>query len=204
RGLAGGLSSARGRPRRPPRAGARPRRRPARRSGGRERPLGARDAPGGPPAQCLPRRPDRPPPPGAGRATMTTLEAVRDELLERPERLAHLAVTVRESQLVELLRQVDSALERLDGGTWGRCAVCLETVEPDRLAADPLVTVCLGCLSPAERQALERDLEAAAQVQAALLPPRQLAHDGWEVALLWEPLGPVSGDHYDLLRPRRD
>jgi sigma-B regulation protein RsbU (phosphoserine phosphatase) len=135
---------------------------------------------------------------------MTTLEAVRDELLERRERLAGLAATVRECQLVELLRHVDSALERLDGGTWGACSVCLGSVEPDRLAADPLVTVCLGCLSPSELKALERDLEAAARVQAALLPPRQLQYDGWEVSLLWEPLGPVSGDHYDLLRPRSE
>jgi len=132
---------------------------------------------------------------------MTTLDAVREELLERRERLASLAVTVRESQLVELLRHVDSALERLDGGSWGQCAVCLGTVEEGRLAADPLLTICLDCLSPAERKALERDLETAALVQAALLPPRRLEHDGWEVALLWEPLGPVSGDHYDLLRP---
>src|SRR6185295_771052 len=135
---------------------------------------------------------------------MTTLEAVRDELLERRERLASLALTVRESQLVELLRQVDSALERLDGGNWGHCAVCLGTVEHDRLEADPLVTICLECLSPSERKALERDFEAAARVQAALLPPRHLEHDGWEVSLLWQPLGPVSGDHYDLLRPRNE
>jgi sigma-B regulation protein RsbU (phosphoserine phosphatase) len=135
---------------------------------------------------------------------MTTLDAVRDELSERRERLARLAVTVRESQLVELLRQVDSAIERLDGGSWGECAVCLGSVEPDRLAADSLVRVCLDCLSASERRALERDLETAARVQAALLPPRQLAHDGWEVALLWEPLGPVSGDHYDLLRPKNE
>ena len=134
---------------------------------------------------------------------MTTLEAVRAELRERRERLARLAVTVRESQLVELLQQVDSALERLDGGTWGECASCHGMVEQERLAADPLLRICLDCLSPAERRALEQDLETAARVQAALLPPRQLQHDGWEVALLWEPLGPVSGDHYDLLAPRR-
>jgi phosphoserine phosphatase RsbU/P len=135
---------------------------------------------------------------------MTTLEAVRDELLDRRERLAHMAVTVRETQLVELLQQVDGALERLDGGTWGQCAVCLGKVEEGRLEADPLVTVCIECLTPAERKALERDLEAAARVQAALLPPRRLQYDGWEVSLLWEPLGPVSGDHYDLLRPSRE
>lgn len=135
---------------------------------------------------------------------MSTLDEVRGELAERRERLASLAVTVRESQLVELLRRVDSALEQLDGSTWGRCAVCRGAVEPERLAADPLLTVCLDCLSPTERRALERDLETAARVQAALLPPRQLRHDGWEVELLWQPLGPVSGDHYDLLRPSRE
>jgi sigma-B regulation protein RsbU (phosphoserine phosphatase) len=135
---------------------------------------------------------------------VTTLEAVRGELAERRERLAGLAATVRESELVELLRRVDSALERLDDGTWGQCAVCLAPVEPERMAADPLMTVCLECLSPAERRALERDLETAARVQAALLPPRQLRYDGWEVELLWQPLGPLSGDHYDLLRPSRE
>ena len=125
---------------------------------------------------------------------MTTLEAVRGELAERRERLAGLAVTVRESELVELLRRVDSALERLDGGTWGRCAACEGSVEPDRLSADPLLTLCLDCLSPSERRALERDLETAARVQAALLPPRELRYDGWEVALLWQPLGVLSGE----------
>lgn len=133
---------------------------------------------------------------------MSTREELRQELLARRERLASLAVTVRESQLVELLRQVDSALERLDDASWGVCAACQGEVEPQRLAADPLATLCLDCLSPPARRALERDLEAAARVQAALLPPRRLEHDGWEVALLWEPLGLVSGDHYDLVRPR--
>jgi sigma-B regulation protein RsbU (phosphoserine phosphatase) len=132
---------------------------------------------------------------------MIAHETVREELRDRRERLASLAVTVREEQLVELLRQVDSALERLDNGAWGQCLVCHGHVEAERLAADPLLTVCLDCMSPAERRALERDLETAARVQAALLPPRQLAHDGWDVALLWEPLGPVSGDHYDLVAP---
>lgn len=135
---------------------------------------------------------------------MSTLDSIRHELLERRERLASLAVTVRESQLIELLRQVDSALERLGEGSWGHCAICHGEVETDRLSADPLVTVCLECLSPSERRALERDLEAAARVQAALLPPRHLEHDGWEVALLWEPLRFVSGDHYDLVRPQHE
>jgi predicted Zn-dependent protease len=39
-------------------------------------------------------------------------------------------------------------------------------VEPDRLRADPLVRVCLGCSTPPEARALERDLELAASSEA--------------------------------------
>jgi hypothetical protein len=53
--------------------------------------------------------------------------------------------------------------------------------------------VCLECLSPSERKALERDLETAARVQSALLPPRQLAHDDWEVSLLSSSPAPHEG-----------
>jgi sigma-B regulation protein RsbU (phosphoserine phosphatase) len=97
---------------------------------------------------------------------------------------------------------VDSALERIDGGTWGYCERCHDTVEGDRLLSDPLVRVCLGCLTEPERRALERDLELAASIQAALLPARRVRHDGWEVAYRYLPLGPVSGDHCDVLLPR--
>lgn len=137
---------------------------------------------------------------------MTATEAVvRDQLLARRARLAELAATRREERLVELMRRVDSTLAELDVGTWNLCAVCHEPISPERLAAsDPLVRVCLECLSTDERRALERDLEAAARVQRALLPPREVRHDGWEIGYLWEPRGAVSGDHVDLLRPRGD
>jgi len=130
---------------------------------------------------------------------------VREQLLERRARLAGLAPDgVRTERLVELLRRVDAALSELEIGRWNLCAVCHEPVADERLAtSDPLVRVCLECLSTDERRALERDLEAAARVQRALLPPRELRHDGWELAYLWEPRGAVSGDHVDLVRSER-
>lgn len=132
------------------------------------------------------------------------IEAVRERLEARREYLADAAAARRDEALVDLLRRVDEALAHLEIGDWGLCAVCHEAMSADRLATDPLVTVCFECLSEDERRALERDLESAARVQRALLPPRRLAHDGWEVAWLWEPRGAVSGDHVDLLAPRND
>jgi sigma-B regulation protein RsbU (phosphoserine phosphatase) len=128
-------------------------------------------------------------------------ELARTQLVARRQQLAGLATERREERLVDLLRRVDSALAALEVGEWGICAICQEPMDPRRLVDDPLVTVCLECLAPAERRALERDLEAAARVQRALLPPRELRHDGWEMAHLWEPRGPVSGDHVDVVRP---
>lgn len=123
---------------------------------------------------------------------------LRAHLLTRRRRLAAAAPRAAGSDLVRLLGEVDSALERLDGGTWGLCERCDETLEEDRLLANPLVRVCLGCLTDGERRALERDLELAATIQAALLPARRVRRDGWDVAYRYLPLGPVSGDHCDV------
>ncbi|HET9766297.1 MAG TPA: TraR/DksA C4-type zinc finger protein, partial [Thermoanaerobaculia bacterium] len=130
---------------------------------------------------------------------MTQVETrVRERLLTKREQLAEAAEQRREQRLVDLLRRVDGALASLEVGDWGVCTVCHEPVNEQRLEADPLVKVCIECLSTEDRQALERDLEAAARVQRSLLPPARFRHDGWEVAFLWEPRGPVSGDHVDL------
>jgi len=126
-------------------------------------------------------------------------DRVRAELESRRDRLATAAAERGEERLVELLRRVDSALEHVEHGSWGLCAACAVAIEPELLAADPLVSVCLECLSEEDRRALERDLEGAARVQQRLLPPPTLEHDGWELAWLWEPRSAVSGDHVDVL-----
>ncbi|MCP4201673.1 MAG: SpoIIE family protein phosphatase [bacterium] len=127
---------------------------------------------------------------------------LRDELLGRRQRLEAVAAAQGEERLVELLRRVDATLAQLETPDWGLCAQCHDAIEDDLLEADPSFSVCLECLSPEERRALEQDLAGAQRVQRALLPPSELSHDGWQVAWLWEPRGAVSGDYVDLLGHR--
>lgn len=124
--------------------------------------------------------------------------AVRASLLDRRQRLGALPEQAIGPRVAGLLAQVDAALDRLEGGSFGACIRCEGSVERDRLAADPLTTVCLDCLTDSERTALERDLELASQVQASLLPPRDLAANGWVGHFAYRPHGTVSGDYVDV------
>ena len=121
---------------------------------------------------------------------------LRAQLLERKRRLAE---SPSAPELARLLREVDSALERMDGGTYGLCAVCHDPVEAERLLADPLTSVCLDHMNPEQRRALERDLDLALRIQTSLLPGRNLALAGWSTCYHYEPAGPVSGDYCDLI-----
>jgi sigma-B regulation protein RsbU (phosphoserine phosphatase) len=103
------------------------------------------------------------------------------------------------SQFVHLLHEVDAALDRLEGGSYGICDLCHESVEDDQLLANPLVRFCLDHLDAKAQGALERDLELAAQIQTRLLPKRNFRCDGWQVAYHYKPLGVVSGDYCDLV-----
>jgi phosphoserine phosphatase RsbU/P len=124
----------------------------------------------------------------------------REELFERRHKLEDAARTPdAQPRLTELLREVDDALARMDAGAYGVCEVCRAPVERERLIADPLTSVCLGCLSPAQRRDLEDDLQLAARIQATLLPPRDFSSDGWRAAYHYEAAGVVSGDYLDLV-----
>src|SRR6059036_3283841 len=98
---------------------------------------------------------------------------LRDQLTERRQKLESAASVVPgDEQVRRLLRDVDAALARMDKGTFGICESCHETIEPDRLVADPLMEYCLDHLTRPQRQALERDLDLAARSCAAsCLPP---------------------------------
>jgi sigma-B regulation protein RsbU (phosphoserine phosphatase) len=121
--------------------------------------------------------------------------------VERRQRLVAVPDLPRPPQIRQLLHDVDSALERLDAGTFGLCEECHDPIEAERLGVDPLVRVCLECLSEDQARALERDLESAAQIQAALLPPEHVELAGWQIDHRYRPLGGVSGDHCDVLAP---
>jgi sigma-B regulation protein RsbU (phosphoserine phosphatase) len=84
-------------------------------------------------------------------------------------------------------------------GTYGLCLECHDSVERDRLLADPLVRYCLDHLTEMQRTALQRDLDLASQVQRNLLPQKGLCVAGWETSYHFAPLGAVSGDYCDLI-----
>jgi phosphoserine phosphatase RsbU/P len=133
---------------------------------------------------------------------------IREQLEKRKTKLnaalAEPAPASPTAPLVALLDAVDSALQRMDEGTFGICTECHDTVESERLLTDPLVTLCLDHLTNDEQRALERDLELAARVQRGLLPASDLAHGDWRVHYLYKPAGMVSGDYCDLIPPANE
>jgi len=125
---------------------------------------------------------------------------LREQLTERREKLESVAnVVPGDDQVRRLLSEVDAALARMDRGTFGICESCHETIEADRLVADPLMEYCLDHLTKPQRQALEADLDLAARVLRGLLPPPSLSFPGYEVARHYEGAGPVSGDYCDAV-----
>jgi sigma-B regulation protein RsbU (phosphoserine phosphatase) len=124
---------------------------------------------------------------------------LRTELEHRRERLQEaLHTPAADASLSQLLTAVDTALSRMDQGTFGLCDTCHESIETERLLADPLVRFCLDHLTSAEQRALESDLSLAASIQRALLPKQGLAPAGWDVRYHYQPAGMVSGDYCDL------
>src|SRR6202048_1628309 len=115
--------------------------------------------------------------PMAGGAMATAEQAyLRTELVQRRERL-HQALhsPAADGSLSQLLTAVDAALSRIDQGTFGLCEMCHDSIEAERLLADPLVKFCLDHLTSAEQRALESDLSLAARIQRPTHPARSFA-----------------------------
>ena len=133
---------------------------------------------------------------------MATFEVtfLQNQLEERKRRLeTAIALAPERPGLGGLLREVDSALERMAKGSYGLCEECHESIEQDRLLADPLICYCLDHLTQSQRAVLQRDLDLASQIQHNLLPPKDLRSGCWETSYHYAPLGPVSGDYCDLI-----
>ena len=130
----------------------------------------------------------------------TYVNTVREQLLAGRARLSEVVGENESERVLRLLEEVDSALHRIDHGTFGVCEACLGTVEEERLRENPLARVCLDCLTPKQQRALEYDLELAAQIQKGLLPPCDIAIAGWDVCYHYQPAGVVSGDYCDLIQ----
>jgi RNA polymerase-binding transcription factor DksA len=50
------------------------------------------------------------------------------------------------------LGEVNAALDRLDGGTFGRCEGCARAVSRDRLRAIPFARLCIACARGAQQK----------------------------------------------------
>ena len=50
------------------------------------------------------------------------------------------------------LREVRTALRRIDAGTFGICVDCGEYINPKRLAAVPWASSCIACQEAADRE----------------------------------------------------
>jgi sigma-B regulation protein RsbU (phosphoserine phosphatase) len=125
---------------------------------------------------------------------------MREQLLDRRSRLRHAKERADgNSQLRRLLEEVDDALRRMEDGSFGICESCHDTIECERLIADPLVRFCLDHMNRQELDALQDDLELAAQVQQGLLPHQNLDRYGWQICYHYEPAGIVSGDYCDVI-----
>ena len=128
--------------------------------------------------------------------------ALRGQLLDRRQKLqSAISEYDTNEHLENLLHEVDSALEKMDKGTFGLCETCDEPIEQDRLVVDPLICNCLDHLTSAEKRFLEDDLDLACQIQNTLLPKQNLSVHGWNTAYHHESVGPVSGDYCDLIIP---
>ena len=75
---------------------------------------------------------------------------VREQLEQRRGRLQQVLGKGETAQLNHLLEEVDEALQRINVGSFGVCEHCQGTIEDERLLTDPLVRVCLECLTPAQ------------------------------------------------------
>ncbi len=128
------------------------------------------------------------------------LERIRLQLIDRRSRLSHVMSHSGASvHLVNLLKEVDAALERMNDGTYGVCVVCRGEIEKDRLMVNPILTVCLDDMDRNQRSALETDLDLARKIQAGMLPKNNLLINGWELFYHYEPAGAVSGDYCDVI-----
>lgn len=67
--------------------------------------------------------------------------------LSRMDALQNQAMAAAQSRRRQAERQrITAALRRIDEGEYGFCLECGEEIAPDRLAIDPALALCAGCM----------------------------------------------------------
>jgi phosphoserine phosphatase RsbU/P len=127
------------------------------------------------------------------------IHELRPQIIEKRARLSAVAQSLPAEYVTELLDEIDSALRRIDNGSYGICEVCHGTIETDRLAQNPLVRFCLDHLNQEQRRAHEQDLELATQIQSRLLPARDISAGNWQTHYRYQPASLVGGDYCEIV-----
>ena len=129
----------------------------------------------------------------------SAVHVFRPQLLQRRAQLEAASKSISVADLDRLISEIDTALQRIDTGSFGLCETCHDPIEADRLERNPLLRFCLDHLNEAELQAHQQDLELARQIQSKLLPPRDIALEDWDTHYRYEPFGAVGGDYCELI-----
>jgi sigma-B regulation protein RsbU (phosphoserine phosphatase) len=132
-------------------------------------------------------------------ASGSLIHDLRPKIIERRERLRAAARSVSADYVNDLLAEIDAALQKIDSGSYGLCETCHDPIEADRLERNPLEQFCLDHLTPKELRDHEQDLELATQIQARLLPARNITTRGWETHYRYQPAGVVGGDYCEIV-----
>jgi DnaK suppressor protein len=56
----------------------------------------------------------------------------------------------------KLIGKIESALARIEDGTFGTCVTCGNPIDPARLRARPVTDLCIACKTEAEREERRR------------------------------------------------
>lgn len=80
--------------------------------------------------------------PGGGGVAVTVDEGFADTAQATAGRSEVLALV---EHLTSTRSEVVAALERIDEGTYGKCAGCGEAIAPERLEAVPWASLCVAC-----------------------------------------------------------
>ena len=89
----------------------------------------------------------------AERADPTGVNTVMDEADEAHLGEAEEQAMATRARLTRQLRQIQSAVERLDRGEYGRCSECGRAIGRARLRALPEADTCVACQERRERRA---------------------------------------------------
>lgn len=64
---------------------------------------------------------------------------------EAKEESSHERMEALDNELRSHLEEVEKALERVENGTYGKCQVCGQMIDTDRLAVKPTALSCVDC-----------------------------------------------------------